>query len=60
MQGNNGVYVVKVTNVIQGTDQDIAAGKQRFSTSANYRASSLAFEALRENAKIVDKRAKFY
>ena len=60
VQGNNGVYVVKVTNVIQGTDQDIAAGKQRLSTSANYRASSLAFEALRENAKIVDKRAKFY
>jgi peptidyl-prolyl cis-trans isomerase D len=56
--GTNGVYVVKVTSVTQGTDGDTKTDKQRLAASVNYRA--LAFEALRENAKIVDKRAKFY
>ena len=58
--GTNGVYVVKVASINPGVDQDLAAGKQRLAASINYRANTLAFEALRENAKIVDKRAKFY
>jgi peptidyl-prolyl cis-trans isomerase D len=58
--GTNGVYVVKVSSVNPGVDQDLAAGKQRLAASINYRANTLAFEALRENAKIDDKRAKFY
>jgi len=58
--GLNGVYVVKVTNVIQGTDSDLKADKQRLAASVNYRTNMLGFEALRENAKIVDKRSKFY
>ena len=58
--GTNGVYVVKVTSVNEGSDQDLAADKQKLSASVGYRANMLAFEALRENAKIVDKRGKFY
>jgi peptidyl-prolyl cis-trans isomerase D len=58
--GSNGVYVVKVNSINPGADQDLASGKQRLAASINYRANTLAFEALRENAKIVDKRAKFY
>ncbi len=58
--GTNGVFVVKVTSVSAGTDQDITADKQKLAASASYRANMYAFEALRENAKIVDKRAKFY
>ena len=58
--GNNGVYVVKVLSVTPGVDQDVAADKQKLSASVSYRANMYAFEALRENAKIVDKRSKFY
>lgn len=58
--GKNGVYVVKATNVNQMPDQDVTSEKQKLSASINYRTNTLAFEALRENAKIVDKRAKFY
>lgn len=60
VEGTSGVYVVKVISVNPGTDQDVAAAKQRLAASINYRANMVAFEALRENAKIVDKRAKFY
>lgn len=58
--GTSGIYVVKVINVTPGTDQDQKADKQRLAASINYRANTLAFEALRENAKIIDKRSKFY
>ncbi len=58
--GTSGVYVVKATSVSIGTDSDIKADKQRLAASINYRANMIAFEALRENAKIVDKRSKFY
>jgi len=60
VEGSNGVYVVKVINITQGTDQDLASEKFRLAASINYRANTEAFEALKENAKIVDKRAKFY
>jgi peptidyl-prolyl cis-trans isomerase D len=58
--GTSGVYVVKVTSVNPGTDQDVTANKQKLAASNNYRTNMLAFEALRENAKVIDKRSKFY
>jgi peptidyl-prolyl cis-trans isomerase D len=58
--GTSGVFVVKVTGLNMGTDQDLKADKQKLAASINYRANTLAFEALRENANIVDKRSKFY
>jgi peptidyl-prolyl cis-trans isomerase D len=60
IQGNTGVFVVKVTSEKTGAQQDLASEKFKLGASMNYRANSEAFEALRENAKIVDKRGKFY
>ena len=60
VSGTTGVYVVKVTSVTPGTDSDLKTDKQRLAAAINYRANMVAFEALRENAKIVDKRSKFY
>jgi hypothetical protein len=44
----------------KGTDQDLSSEKFRLAAGINYRANSEAFDALKEDAKIVDKRAKFY
>ena len=60
VEGNSGVFVIKATSITPGTDQDVAANKQKLAAANSYRANMYAFEALRENAKIVDKRAKFY
>jgi peptidyl-prolyl cis-trans isomerase D len=60
VQGNNGVYVVKCTGVTEGTDQDLTAEKFRLAASIGYQVNSGAFEALKKNAKIIDRRAKFY
>ena len=58
--GTSGVFVVKVTALTKGTDQDVAVNRQKLAAAISYSANMYAFEALRENAKIVDKRAKFY
>jgi peptidyl-prolyl cis-trans isomerase D len=58
--GMNGVYVVKATSVNKGVNTDVAAEKNQMTMALGYRVSAQAFEALRENAEIVDKRAKFY
>ncbi len=60
IKGMNGVYIIKATQVNKGATQDIAAEKERFAATNAYRVTMQAFEALRENANIVDKRAKFY
>lgn len=58
--GNNGVYIVKVTSVNQGTEQGVDAERERLAQSMGFRASSQAFEAQRKKADITDNRAKFY
>lgn len=58
--GSNGVYVVKATAVNKGTDTNVANEKLQSSMALNYRISFQAFDALRENANILDKRGKFY
>ncbi len=58
--GANGVYVVKATAVNQGTTSDIETERYQNKMSLAYRVSIQAFEALKENAAVVDKRAKFY
>jgi peptidyl-prolyl cis-trans isomerase D len=60
IKGSSGVYVIKATQVNKGAAQDVAAEKQRNLASLGYRVNMQAFEALRENANVVDKRAKFY
>ncbi len=58
--GQNGVYVVKATAVNKGTNNDVAAEKFQNKMALGYRVSVQAFDALKENAGVLDKRAKFY
>jgi peptidyl-prolyl cis-trans isomerase D len=58
--GSTGVYVVKATAVNKGVNTDIANEKSQAKMALGYRVSVQAFEALRESAGVVDKRAKFY
>ncbi len=60
VQGSKGVYVIKCTGVTEGKDQDLTAEKFRLDAAINYQVNTEAFEALKQNAKIVDRRAKFY
>jgi peptidyl-prolyl cis-trans isomerase D len=58
--GLSGVYVVKALAVNKGTYSDIAAERFQNKMALGYRVQVQAFEALKENAAVVDKRAKFY
>lgn len=58
--GNNGVYIVKVTSVTEGTDQNVANEKLRLAQNLTFRAASQAYNVHREKAEIEDQRAKFY
>jgi len=59
VKGNNGIYVITVTNITEETD-DLSAILFRLKSTYNSRAGYEAFEALKENVGIVDKRYKFY
>jgi len=60
VKGNKGVYVFQVTSVNIADNGNVEMqqqqGMMQFSNRANYE----TFEALKETANIVDKRAKFY
>lgn len=60
IQGANNVFVLKVTSIT--TDETLNVEMQQAQTMMQYqnRATYEAFEALKEEANIVDKRAKFY
>lgn len=60
VQGDNNVFVLKVTSIT--TDEALNVEMQKAQTMMQYqnRATYEAFEALKEKANIVDKRAKFY
>ena len=61
VKGNNGVYVITVTNITNPEEtDDLTAILNRLKRTYNSRAGYEAFEALKENAGIVDKRYKFY
>jgi len=60
VEGNNGVYLAKVTLINTANDNNLKGEKTRLAQSLSYRAGSQAFESLKKNAEIVDRRAKFY
>jgi len=61
IQGNNGVYVLKVTEIIEPSGQlDYAAGKTRLTQTMTSRAGYQAFQALEKSCKIIDRRDNFY
>jgi peptidyl-prolyl cis-trans isomerase D len=58
--GNNGVYIIKVTTVSEGDNQDVETEKLRLVQNLTFRAASQAYNAHLEKAEIEDQRAKFY
>jgi hypothetical protein len=61
IKGESGVFVVKVVSVNRPTETgDLAIEKQSLQSTYGNRASSSVFEALKANANIEDRRAKFY
>ena len=58
--GVNGVFVVEVTSVNQGTDQNVENEQMRLAQNLTFRATSQAYNAHREVTEVEDKRAKFY
>ena len=58
--GNNGVYLLKVTAVTTGTDEDVLAEQKRLDQSLGYRANYQAYQAHRDAVEVIDKRSKFY
>jgi len=60
VQGNNGVYLSKITSVTSKQNTDLKGGKNRLAQALNSRAGSQVFESLKKVVDIVDKRSKFY
>ncbi|MFW6290064.1 MAG: peptidylprolyl isomerase, partial [Mariniphaga sp.] len=57
--GNNGVYLIEITSVNEG-NVSLEDEKTRMAQNMNFRASSQAYTAHREQAEIEDNRSKFY
>jgi len=60
IKGNLGVYVLEVKNVVDQTGTDPRFQKNITISQLQSRSNYEAYEAMREAAKIVDKRSKFY
>lgn len=63
IKGKNGVYVFKVTSLTPAQDpkaNDLTADKNQLLNTLQSRASYQAYDALKKNANIIDKRAKFF
>ena len=60
IKGNLGVYVIELTNVMDETGDNPLFQKNLTISQLQNRSNYEAYEALREAAKIIDKRAKFY
>lgn len=60
IEGNNGVYLTKVTSVSTNSDSDVKSEKVRLAQALGYRGGSQVFESLKKNTEIEDKRSKFY
>ena len=61
IQGNNGVYVLKITEIIEpATQLDYVAGKTRLTQTMTSRAGYQAFQALEKSSTVIDRRDNFY
>ena len=59
--GRNGVYIIELTSLTGGDENtDIEAEKLSLYKNASYRANYQAYQTLKDNSDIVDKRSKFY
>jgi peptidyl-prolyl cis-trans isomerase D len=60
VKGNNGVYLLVANNISTAQGEDIKLLQSRLSSTFQMRGNYEAYEALRKQANIVDKRYKFY
>jgi peptidyl-prolyl cis-trans isomerase D len=60
IKGNNGVYIINVNNVTTATSEDAKLLKERLMATFQMRGTYEAYEALKKNANVIDKRYKFY
>jgi len=60
VKGNNGVYIVQVTEITEGDNTSLAAERQTLTRNLAYRADLQVYEAIKNAADIEDKRSKFY
>ena len=60
VNGNNGVYVIVVSNVVDPEGTELAQQKARMASFRESQANYEAFQALQETANIKDNRAKFF
>ncbi|MBI5009421.1 MAG: hypothetical protein HZB98_07185, partial [Bacteroidia bacterium] len=60
VKGTNGVFMLSVNNSAPAQSEDIKALQTRLASTFQLRGSYEAYEALRKEANIVDKRYKFY
>jgi peptidyl-prolyl cis-trans isomerase D len=60
IKGNNGVFMINVNNVVTTTGEDAKLLKNRLMASFQMRGTYEAYEALKKNANVIDKRYKFY
>lgn len=60
VKGINGVFMLTVNNITPAETEDVKILKDRLQSTFEMRGTYEAYEALRKNAQIVDKRYKFY
>ncbi|WP_372752004.1 SurA N-terminal domain-containing protein [Labilibaculum sp.] len=62
IKGNQGVYMLSLTNenVDEVSDLSVETFKSRLEQGYQYRTNYQAYQALKENANVIDKRYKFY
>ncbi|KPL13440.1 MAG: hypothetical protein AMS26_14415 [Bacteroides sp. SM23_62] len=60
VQGNNGVYVIVVVNVIDPEETELASQKSRMASLRESQANYEAYQALQDAANIQDNRGKFF
>ena len=60
VKGDNGVYMLTVNNITEAEEEDSKSLKDRLLITYQMRGTYEAYEALRKEANIEDKRYKFY
>lgn len=60
IKGTNGVYLAKVTSIINAGSTDLKGEKTRLAQTQQYQTASLVFESMKKMSEIEDRRAKFY
>jgi peptidyl-prolyl cis-trans isomerase D len=60
VKGLNGVYMIFVNTVTTSANEDLKLLQERLSSTFQMRGNYEAYEALRKDANIIDKRYKFY